>query len=330
MRMPKVFALLLAFALMLGLLGCEPFEVDPYGEFIFVANGIGNTLDVVRVDPETGAVLGGLGTGQSLSYTPQWVAADPSGRFIYVVSREEGETPGKVSVYALDRANGTLTQQTDTITWPLGTSFESAVVDPSGRFLYLADSNWGIYQFAISSTDGTLSIVNGGMPISAGTSRRLVIHPSGKLLYSVDFATGQLLGFAISVWDGSLSPLPGYPVTISETVPPSALAMDRTGKLLFVALDGSPEQGANLLVYRVDESTGSVSPASPASTRVQTRMIHVDHSGSYLYATVENGVEAFRIDTAAGTLTPVTGSPFAARGTTEQVITNGIVRKLVP
>jgi DNA-binding beta-propeller fold protein YncE len=88
--------------------------VDPLGRFAFTANscGIGicanGSVSANTINGNTGALTPVPGSPFYAGRTPVAVAADPSGKFVYVVNGGAGD--GGVWVYAIDSASGTLTQ----------------------------------------------------------------------------------------------------------------------------------------------------------------------------------------------------------------------------
>jgi hypothetical protein len=79
----------------------------------------------------------------------------------------------------------------------------SAVVDPTGRFVYVASSS-GILAYTIAS-DGALSPFLGSLVANEAGS--VAVDPTGKFAY---VAGGNLSGYSIG-FNGALTPLPGSP-----------------------------------------------------------------------------------------------------------------------
>ena len=185
---------------------CAPYSVivDPSGKFVYVANegGFAPTgVSMFTIDATTGALtsIGTVGAGgRAVS-----VAVDPTGKFVYVTNISNG-FPGEnniVSMFTIDATTGALTSIG---TIAAGTYPVSVVVDPTGKFAYVANSNSNdVSMYTINGTTGALTSTGTIAAGSAPTS--IAIHPSGKFayvtnsgsnnvsMYSIDGATGALM-----------------------------------------------------------------------------------------------------------------------------------------
>jgi 6-phosphogluconolactonase (cycloisomerase 2 family) len=96
------------------------------------------------------------------------LAATPNGDFLYVANFGSNVVPGNVSGFRIG-ADGRLTAVTGS-PFAAGTNPTSLSVDPSGRFLYVANRGGGISIFTIAATTGVLSsggtATAGTMPVS--------------------------------------------------------------------------------------------------------------------------------------------------------------------
>jgi 6-phosphogluconolactonase len=99
---------------------------------------------------------------------------------------------------------------------------EGIVVEPSGRFLYVANSELGdISIYALHSGDGSLTYLKdttafSGLPLYGP----LRVDPSGMFLYSRDSTANhdKLAGFAINQTTGDLTPVAGSPFNLGTNV----------------------------------------------------------------------------------------------------------------
>jgi 6-phosphogluconolactonase len=274
------------------------------------------------------------------------MAVDPSGRFAYVtsngpiangyVSTAMAKPSSTVELlssetyliagYAIDRATGVLTALTGSpFTYSaLEASISIAKMDPIGRYLYVANSleNY-VWAYVVDSTSGALTMVSGSpFDMGAGTTG-LVIDPTGQYLYvaSVD----KITAFKI---DPEFGLIPGASYASTN---PLALAIDGSGHYLYAVNHYADTN--NLSAYSIDPFTGVLTPVpgSPFTAGVGPNDIEVDFSGKFVYvANAESGllgdVSVFSIDATNGSLTQVSGSPFAAGYVPGSLVTTGQIQ----
>lgn len=151
--------------------GALSIAIDPTGTFAYVANEIAATISAYSITPSSGA-LGALSdsplsTGSTGS-TPESVAVDPAGKFLFAAN-VTGQN--EVSSYSITPSSGELGRVS---TVGAGTFPVNAVIDPSGQFAYFANessNNIGVYS--IDATTGALSAVPGS-PFAAGSRPRWI------------------------------------------------------------------------------------------------------------------------------------------------------------
>jgi 6-phosphogluconolactonase (cycloisomerase 2 family) len=222
-------------------------------------------------------------------------------RFAFVPNMADGT----LSNFTVDLGSGLLRHNGYQL---VGHIPSSVVVEPRGKFVYVANSDSNnISAFAIGS-DGQLSTVP-GQPFDDETSPlSLVVDPTGSFLYSANSATANVQGYSIEPTTGVLTALTTSPFAAAGS--PSALVIDPLGKFLYAA-DGSSN---NLSTYSIDIKSGILTPlqGSPFSAGSSPSAIAVDPAGAFLYVanSVSSDVSVFSRDLATGTLTQVQGSPF--------------------
>ena len=124
----------------------------------------------------------------------------------------------------------------------------------------------------------------------------------------VNEADNNLSGYSIDRKDGGLTSITGSPFSTGGR--PRSVAVTPNSKFAYVAnfFDGTVSG------YSVDPKTGVLTqvPASPP-TGSMPRSVAVDITGQFVYVTNSgsNNVSAYTID-CAGSLTPLSGSPFPA------------------
>lgn len=207
--------------------GTTPFSVtvDPSGRFAYVANsGTANAsgnVSAYTIDSRTGTLNPIPGSPFAAGAFPSSVAVDSTGEFAYVVN-ECGDVVcsliGSVSAYTIDSSTGTLNPIPGS-PFATGMSPRSMVVDPWGKFAYVANgSSSDVSAYIIDSSAGALSPITGS-PFQAGAGpRSAAVDPSGKFAYVAnqcgDFACtldGNVSAYIIDSITGALSPMPGSP-----------------------------------------------------------------------------------------------------------------------
>ena len=78
----------------------------------------------------------------------------------------------------------------------------AAIVDPSGRFLYVANSSAALSQFSIDGSTGTLTALTATAPSSGSNPSFFMFDPDGKYLYLAN--VGSISEFTLNS-DGSLA-----------------------------------------------------------------------------------------------------------------------------
>ena len=161
--------------------------IDPSGKFAYVENAcstnvnsgcIGNgNVSAYTINSITGGLTPVPGSPFAAGVTPDWVAVDPSGKFAYVADYCGIGfcASGTVSAFTIDSTTGALTPVPGS-PYAAGTVPNTVAVDPSGKFVYVANecavdycaSGIGsVSAFAIDSASGALTPVLGS-PFAAG------------------------------------------------------------------------------------------------------------------------------------------------------------------
>jgi len=190
----------------------------PAGTYLFVVNSRDNTVwayngltGAAILNPKTGNP--GFPTGK----TPVGVAVDPAGQFLYVVNRSSNNVSG----YRIS-SNGFVHPGVPSPVrgspFAAGTSPVAVLVDPLGRYLYVANSD-GISAYAIDASTGVLTSI-AGSPFGTGVDA-LGVSNDGKFLYATSKVAGTASIFSINA-DGTLTaagcaPTGTQPVSIIAT-----------------------------------------------------------------------------------------------------------------
>ena len=172
------------------------------------------------------------------------------------------------------------------------------------------------------SSNPAYSIGGSVSGLNSGASVALVDNGSDTLAVS----TNGAFTFAQPLPSGS-----SYNITVSvEPLHQVCAVTNGTGTVngagvtsIAVACTAGPQyayvansNGANVSAYRIDASTGALTPiaGSPFPAGSDPNSVAISPNGAFAYVanSVGANVSAYRIDASTGALTPIPGSPFAA------------------
>lgn len=293
--------------------GTSPFAItgSPDKKHVYVVNQDSNDISVYAVNATSGALTEIAGSPFATGADPESLAFDPSGTYLYVA----GHGSSDLSAYLVDVGTGALTPLSPA-TYATGAGPSAVAVDRSGEFVFVANNGGtnDISVFAITAGTGALTPV-AGSPFAAGANpHSLSVSSSNDFLYTANNngATSTISGFNVDQSTGELTALVGSPFALP--VSNYIGIYNSLGDTLFVTT------GDSVVGYFVNSQTGLLvaSPGYSAATGVNAYSVTVANSTNiylqYLYVG-NNGaasISAYRIDDLLGSLTPVTGSPFAA------------------
>jgi len=217
-------------------------------------------------------------------------------RFAYVANDQDDT----VSIFAIEKAK---LRSLGYAYVGAGSGPRAVAVTPSQRFLYAANTGAGISGYAIDSTTGALTPVQGS-PFATGPEFAVAVHPSEKFLISANGS--NICSYMIDAATGSIR-LVGCATSDSA----SSVGVYRSGSFVYA----TNERSNSVSAFAIDPTTGVLiaAPGSPFAAGSNPKAAVIDPSGNYLY--VPNGgganVSAYAINPGTGALTQVPGSPFA-------------------
>jgi 6-phosphogluconolactonase (cycloisomerase 2 family) len=204
--------------------------------------------------------------------------------------------------------------------YPVGDGAHSAVLHPSGKFLYVANPGQlenDISLFDIAG-DGTLT-EQPRTPVGpfASQPEYLAMDPAGNYLYCANTLSDNISVFSIDSSTGILTQLANSPFTVGS--PPLNMQVTPSGDYLYV----TTSSGVDGFIYGFSVNAGALTLAGPptSSYGINPNGLAIDPSGSYLYVanTSSNTIAIFAISpsgAAPGTLQQIPGSPLASTYTT--------------
>lgn len=308
----------LSFTITPGAVDPQSIAFDPTGKFLYVATlgcsgGVGGYVSMYTINPTTGALtsIGPPASTYGYGAYPDSVTVDPFGKFAYVTNSGDvydyGEdSDGSVAIYTIDATTGALTSTAVIDGSCPGLCLPSSmVVDPSGKFAYMADGgggSGGVSMYAINGTTGDLTSI--GTTGAGNLSSSMAVDPSGNFVYvanesDTSNAAGNLSMYTINATTGALASIG----TIAAGINPSSMVVDPTGKFAYVTNAGSND----VSMYTINATTGALASIGTIAAGTAPVSVAVDPAGKFAYVTNSgsNNVSMYTINTATGALTPI-------------------------
>jgi 6-phosphogluconolactonase (cycloisomerase 2 family) len=214
------------------------------------------------------------------------------GRFLFIANG----TAGTISAFTVSQA-GKLAE-TQGSPFRCGIDCRGLAVDPSGKFLYVADFGADLIRsYQIDAGTGVLtdfvSYATGSQPHS------LVVDPGGRFLYVTNYGDGSVTAFSIIEGRGVLTPLSGSPFKAGAN--PAGIAMDRTARYVVVSNAGSKSVSTFLVAA---DGTLRNATGSPLAI-VESGAVAIYPSGAFVYVLhpTINRISAYKVQFSSGTLT---------------------------
>ncbi|HEX4117291.1 MAG TPA: lactonase family protein [Rhizomicrobium sp.] len=268
------------------------------------ANGHGEGIYLVDVDPTTGAPSNPRVVARTTS--PSWIVLSADHKFLYAVNEVATYGPnksGSVTAFAVDQASGALKQLN---MMDSGGSIPCFIsVDPSGKFLLVADYTGGAYEVIRLKPDGSLGeatyVVKPSGPMSTYTAadkpvamfgdtrphgsrgHMILPDPTGQYIVGADAGRDQIFVWKLDTNTGKLNQ-----VSVTKSVAgagPRHFAFSHDGKTLYQ----QQEQDSRLTVYgfadgKLTQKGPSISslPDGYQGTNTTSELL-IDKAGKHLY-----------------------------------------------
>jgi 6-phosphogluconolactonase (cycloisomerase 2 family) len=284
--------------------------VSRRGDVAFVASAgatpmtTAGTVSAYAINAATGA-LSGIGGSLPTGKGPSSLAADRTGRFLYVANAYDATISG----YAVDLVSGALTVNGA----PTPVSFDpiGVVVDPTGRNVYaLGVDRVAVYELDEKSGAITLSqvtypnFVPSPILLPATGASQITVDPSGNFAYIPIFSAKIVAVLQIDPYSGVLYNLQ----TITTGRANTSIAIDPTGRFAYTA----DLTDNTVSAYSVSQTTGALTViGAPLPVGANALAITTDFSGKFVYVVLTNkSVLTFAIG-GTGALTAVSGGSVA-------------------
>jgi 6-phosphogluconolactonase (cycloisomerase 2 family)/uncharacterized protein YjdB len=258
--------------------GPNGIAANPTAPYVYVANY--NSSNVSQYSIGVGGLLTPLVTPTVAAGTnAASIALTPTGTYAYVANNNFPGATGSVSQYAIDALGtptaGSLTPLS-TPTVPAGAWPNDVVVDPSGRFVYVVNSNTNASGNSISQyTIGANGLLTPMSPATVSTGTQpwsITIDAAGRNAYVPNRNNGNVgtvSHYTIDATTGALTlAVPVAPATnpVAAGTGPSSLAIDPSGGFAYVTnrypVDATPH---TISQYSI-AANGDLTPLTPPAT----------------------------------------------------------------
>ena len=206
---------------------------DRSGRYVFATNLGSDTVLQFVLDAETGMLAANEPplVATKAGFGPRHIVVSADNKSVYVLT----ELTGHVIHYALDPAQGTLTEVESVASVP-----EEAGLSPGIAPLAPASSN---------TTVPTVATADDGKPKVWAAD--IDITPNGKFLYTTERTTSTIALFRVAGECGRLTYVTHYPTEQQ----PRGIRIDPSGRFLVA----SGEKSGSLSVYTIDQTDGVLS-----------------------------------------------------------------------
>jgi 6-phosphogluconolactonase (cycloisomerase 2 family) len=150
-------------------MGPNAVAISPKGDYLYVTNAL--DMNISEFSISAGALTLLTQSPAGIPNTPTSIVVDPTSTYVYVGDFGDvvGDS-GNIDEYTIDGSNGSLTANSGAVN--IGTSAvpNQLAFDQTGKFLYSADNNGNVDQFALTPLTGVLAAEGTYTPSSGGNA----------------------------------------------------------------------------------------------------------------------------------------------------------------
>ena len=237
-----------------------------------------------------------------------WISCGTtSSRYVYATIPASNE----IVEYREDPNSGVLTQLADSPI-PAGQGVQAAVIHPSKKILYTANSGatpTGNVSLYTISAAGSLTEVTPRTNVGS-VPTLLVMDSSGSFLFVGNSVSNDISVFSINSSTGALTAIPqssGVTAPIGTT--PLNMKLSPSGNFLYVTVQAAL---GYIEVFPVSKGVIGRPAVGPFQTGHNPFGLAIDSAGKYLYTanTADSSISEFTINSSTGSLTPLQNSPI--------------------
>jgi 6-phosphogluconolactonase len=253
--------------------GTTPVAMILTGSVLLVLNQGSASISSFTIDPTVGTLTAVAGTPVATPANPASMVLARNQGFLYVIT--PGVSNASITGYTVSVAGVVSLISNPAFPATAGKSAAGMAVDPTGRFLYAADTaNNGMVGFAIQSATGILGPGQlPGSPFAAGTAPvALAIDSNGAALFVANQGSNNITAYTIGSSSGTLNAVVGSP--FAGGTGPAFVTVDVSNKFLYVGNQGSKNISAFSFTSSGTLSAVSGSPFSVGTTPAWITTIH--------------------------------------------------------
>jgi 6-phosphogluconolactonase len=282
-----------------------PMAVSPDRRFLYVGTrGEPKVAAGFAIEPASGK-LTHVASGP-LADSMAYIATDRTGRFLLSASY-----PGNKLTVSRIEPPGTVRASHQVVT---GHPNAHSVLADAGNRYVLAPTlgNDCVNQFRFDATSGMLTPnTPPAVRLNAKAGpRHFAFHPNGKFVYVLGELDASVYVFDYDPGTGQLQEkgvVSALPRGFSGDPKAADLHITPDGKFLY----GSERTSSTLAAFKVDPTSGMLTPVGSVPTEKQPRGFNIDPSGRYLLAVgqLSHRMSSYRIDGESGKLTKLKEYP---------------------
>jgi 6-phosphogluconolactonase len=249
---------------------------------------------------------------------PSFLAADRSYKYLYAASEVEGNQPGAVAGFAINRSTGALTALNSRSAEGLAPCY--LAVDHTGKMLIAANYTSGsvpVYPIEPDGAIGPLSELMTAKGSGPNKKRQegphaheTVFSPDNRFVYVPDLGLDEIRIYRVDAAHAKLTP---NDPPVAKTDPgsgPRHIALSHDGKFAYVVHELIPQ----VAVFARDKASGALTHLQTIRTVPDDfkgvsnpAEILIDHAGNFVYASNRfyGSIAVFAVDHATGKLTRV-------------------------
>jgi 6-phosphogluconolactonase (cycloisomerase 2 family) len=274
--------------------------LDPYSRYAYVVTGGGSdtiaSFTLNAVNGQLVPVPAPAATGAS----PSAPAADPLGRFVWLVNTTLAAN--NVQSYVVSGTGALVAGPVASA----GTNPSALAAHPSGSFVYVANAASNNISGFVVAAGGALVPLAKPTFITGSGPAAIAMDPAGVFAYVLNLGSSDLWAYTVDPGTGNLSTVPGSPFPVNAAGA-SVLALDPLRRFVFAM------SSTQVTAFALNPSTGTLTSQGPAlplgpGMSAGTSMI-VDPSGRFsLFMGTAGGVTVALSSelSSAATFTPET------------------------
>lgn len=285
----------------------------------YTKNGKSKGIYAYRLNPATGD-LAPLGL-EAETVDPSFLAADPSGRFLYAVNeigQYQGKKAGSVSAFTMDRSTGKLTPLNVVSTKGDGPCHLS--VDKTSKTLVVANYSGGSVAAFPIGADGRLGEAasfdqHTGSSVDPGRQKSAHAHcamisPNNRFVMVNDLGLDKVMVYKLNAATSTLTANDPPSTSVAPGSGPRHFAFHPNSKYAYAI----NEMKSTVTAFTYDSKKGVLKESQTISTLPQdfkgastTAEIFLHPNGKFLYGSNRghDSIAVFSIDQATGDLTAV-------------------------